>query len=504
MTITNKGQGHRAAGAMLGMAVGDALGAPYEFGAQRPGVTFDGTDADMVGGGSFGWERGEWTDDTSMGMPILRAVAEGQDLLDESSQDGIGRAWAIWARTAPDVGIQTSAVLNGAVLNGASDATAAQLRERARLQHERDGRSGGNGSVMRTAPVGFAYLAKPDGLERVARAANEIAALTHWEDDARDAAALWSGMIHLAVRDGGFEVAQALDVLSEPARARWDGLLGEADGADPDSFQKNGWVVHAVQAAWAAIRAGGLDPADRATHTPEAFRQALNQAVDIHNDTDTVAAIAGGLAGALVGAQAIPLGWTRRLHGWGGEGRVARANELTRLALLATRGGRAGDQGWPAAPRYDYAGYGRIDHWVRHPHDEGVLVGAVGVLDDLPAQVDAVVSMCRLGTEQVPERIGANNRQEVWLIDSESSDDNPHLGFALEQAASAVAAYRAEGKTVYLHCVQAISRTPTVAALYAARHRGVTTADALAELQSVLPSAVPNPAFRSYLDGVAL
>ena len=60
-------------------------------------------------------------------------------------------------------------------------------------------------------------------------------------------------------------------------------------------------------------------------------------------DTDTVAAIAGSLAGAVHGGSAVPLGWKRRLHGWPG----IDANDLTRLACLAVRHGRTDDEGWP-------------------------------------------------------------------------------------------------------------------------------------------------------------
>lgn len=58
-----------------------------------------------------------------------------------------------------------------------------------------------------------------------------------------------------------------------------------------------------------------------------------------------------------------------------------------------------------------------------------------------------------------------------------------------------VARMRREGKTVLLHCVQAHSRTPTVGALYAARHLGVPIDDALRKVNAVLPMANPNPAF---------
>jgi protein-tyrosine phosphatase len=124
-----------------------------------------------------------------------------------------------------------------------------------------------------------------------------------------------------------------------------------------------------------------------------------------------------------------------------------------------------------------------------------VLLGAVGVLDELPTEVDAVVSLCRLGAAQVPERITADDQHRVWLIDSSATADNPHLDEVLLDAANAVAALRAEGKTVLLHCVQAQSRTPTVAALYAARHLGVQPDAALAEVCAVLPAARPNSAF---------
>ncbi|MCY7288449.1 MAG: ADP-ribosylglycohydrolase family protein, partial [Cryobacterium sp.] len=58
-------------------------------------------------------------------------------------------------------------------------------------------------------------------------------------------------------------------------------------------------------------------------------------------------------------------------------------------------------------------------------------------------------------------------------------------------AADAVAAFRAEGKTVLLHCVQAQSRTPSVGALYAARHLGIPVEDALREVVAALPDARP-------------
>lgn len=492
MTKITSSIAHRAAGAILGSAVGDAIGAPYEFGPARPHLTLAGTAADMTG--NHTWAPGEWTDDTSMAVPILRAAAKRLDLASVAAQDSIVHEWRTWSGTAKDVGIQTSQVFLG--MPG-DDAAAAATS--ARNVHERNGRSGGNGSVMRTAPVGLAYLADAGGAAKVVAAADAIAALTHFEEDARDGAALWSVLIHLAVRDGRVKLDDALAALPEARRERWGALLAAADGADPDTFQHNGWVVHAIQAAYAAICAGGIVLDDHATHTPAAFRRTIEAAIRIHNDTDTVAAIAGALAGALVGASAIPIGWQRMLHGYPGLG----GSELTRLAVLAVRGGNPDSRGWLAGDRVDYSTWSGRDALAVHPHDDGVVIGGVDHLADLPTDIDAVVSLCQLGASEVSARIARADVAEVWLVDRAEPDANVHLGFVLEEAADAVAALRAEGKHVYLHCVAAQSRTPAVAALYAARHLGVSATQALTDVVAVLPAASPNHAFRAYLAEVS-
>ena len=109
----------------------------------------------MVGGGSFGWEPGEWTDDTAMAIAIAEVAATGVDLREEEALDAIVRRWDEWMQTAKDVGIQTSQVLrtSGWVGLGAQSA-----RDAAAALHNRTGRTAGNGSLMRTAPVALAYL----------------------------------------------------------------------------------------------------------------------------------------------------------------------------------------------------------------------------------------------------------------------------------------------------------------------------------------------------------
>ena len=179
---------------------------------------------------------------------------------------------------------------------------------------------------------------------------------------------------------------------------------------------------------------------------------------------------------------------------------VLNGHELTTLAVeVQANWGGDYPTSYQPTERVDYSAHGDIKVLAKHPHDEGVWMGAVGVLDDLPAGVDAVVSLCRIGTRQVPEAIAAGNRVTVWLVDKEAPGENPHLEFVLTEAADAVAALRAEGKTVLLHCVQAQSRTPTVAALYAMRHLGAEPERAVREVCAALPNAHPNTTFAAVL-----
>lgn len=458
----------RAAGVLLGIAAGDALGAGYEFGPPLP----DDTTVGMIGGGTFNWAPGEWTDDTSMAVPIAQAAARGADLRDEAVLDEIVAAWIDWARTASDVGIQTRAVLAEAARTGG---TAAAARTASQSLHERTGRSAGNGSLMRTAPIALAFL---DDAAGAADAARALSALTHWDDDAGDACLIWTLAIRHGVLTGDLDARIGLAALPAARRERWAALLDEAETSEPRDFDRNGWVVQALQGAWSSIHRAVVAHADG-----RALRDGLERAVRGGRDTDTVAAIAGGLLGAVYGASAVPSDWRLALHGHPG----LRAHDLVELAALAARGGTPDGTGWPTIERMDYDGYGIRRALTPHPHDDGVLLGAILDLDDAP--VDAVVSLCRIGIEQRR----AADHVEVWLIDDADADKNPNLDLVLRDAADTVAALRVQKKTVLLHCVQAQSRTPSVAALYAALHRAVPVDQAFAEVVAALPAASPQP-----------
>ena len=181
-------------------------------------------------------------------------------------------------------------------------------REASAALHERTGRTAGNGSLMRTAPVALAYLDDEAGLVEAARAVSE---LTHYDPEAGDACVLWCLAIRHAVLTGVLDARIGLQHIDSDRREKWASRMDVAESSHPSDFKNNGWVVEALQAAWSAITTTPVltdDPAAgifRADH----LRLALDAAVRGGGDTDTVAAIAGGLLGAVHGASAVPTYW---------------------------------------------------------------------------------------------------------------------------------------------------------------------------------------------------
>lgn len=450
----------RAVGVLLGAAAGDALGVPYEYGS-RP-LPPAGEPARMLGGGLGGYAPGQWSDDTEMASVIAEVAATGADLRTDEALDRIAAGFLRWYdHGPPDIGIQTSTVLGGLP----ADASAAAMHESAADLHARTGRTAGNGSLMRTGPVALAHLGDP---EAIAAAARAVSALTHHDPMAGDACALWCLAIDHTIRTGELDIRAGLPFVA----AEWAELIDEAERSQPSDFTgRNGWVVAALQAAWsAAFQASSLE-------------DGLQRAVHGGGDTDTVAAIAGALLGARFGGSAVPARGRRILHGWPG----LRARDLNRLAVLAVRDGKPDDDGWPSGPTLDT--YGGSGHGtVPHPDDPGVLLGAVGALR--PGVADAVVSLCRLGAAEAPlAGVAPEDHIEVWLIDRD--DANLDVPGVLADTAAVIRDLRTEGKTVFVHCAYAETRTPVVGAAYGALITGSTTREALDRVVAALPTARP-------------
>ena len=305
----------RAVGAVVGSAVGDALGGPFEFGsagAFSARFPAPASGSEMCGGG--GWEPGEATDDTQMAVLVADSLLErdGLDLPD------IFARFQHWAASDPkDIGLQTEAVLT----DGASWDLAAGTH------FQVTGHAAGNGSLMRSA-TSAVYFASA-GREASMDAARRIAALTHGDPAAGEGTAVFHELVRLAL-DGADPIAALPDVLTlihPDHRDRFAVVLDSSWHPD-QATEFNGAVWPCLGSAVWALR------------TTASYEHAVRAAIDLGGDTDTVAAVTGGLAGAVYGCGAIPSRWTDPLHVPmpGSNGRVLRLPDLVVLAKrLAAR-----------------------------------------------------------------------------------------------------------------------------------------------------------------------
>jgi ADP-ribosyl-[dinitrogen reductase] hydrolase len=301
-------RGDRVVGVLLGMACGDALGVPYEF-ASRP----LGPDEEpaMVGGGLGPYAPAEWSDDTQMAA-VIAQVAADSDLRDVRALDRIAEGWIGWMREgASDIGNQTWQVLSTAARWDPDTGAAERVRTAARNLHEQTGHTAGNGSLMRTAPVALAFLDDPAALAATARV---ISDLTHPDPIAGDACVIWCEAIRRAVVTGDdVDLVDVLELLPAVRRDEWRQRILAAEEELPHAFNPNGYAPVALQAAWSAIN----HPWTSGKHSDNRLTGSLVAAVHAGNDTDTVAAIAGGYLGARWGASVVPGEWLA-VHGWPG------------------------------------------------------------------------------------------------------------------------------------------------------------------------------------------
>ncbi len=459
----------RATGAVLGMAVGNALGAGYAF-EPRPRPD----DVHLRGGGLGSYAAGEWVDDMAMAIPILRVVAAGADLTSAEAQDEVVAGWVQWRATTTDVAPAIAAVLD----DYDADRGAASVLQAALAGYaQAPAGSPGNASLMRTTPVVLGYLHDPDELARASRLYSE---LTHAHPEAGDACVLWNQAQRHAILHGEFDLVVGLPWIPAERQALWARVITQAEVGMPEDFAvRNGWVSQVVQTAWSAI-----------THCevpgPEHVEAALRMTVAAGGDTATVAAVAGGLLGARWGVSALPLQWRRRVFGWPGY----RDGDLQRDVFNALS-----SQPWPAGVG---SGPGVV---VPLPADAGVLLGDVAGLQQLTPEVDAVVSLCRLGSDGrlLPAWVADEAHVSVWLRDSPVAADNPNLDLVARDAVDMIARFREQGRTVFVHCNDAASRTPFIAALYSATRDGSKAMTAFQDLADVLPHIRPNPAFERCL-----
>jgi ADP-ribosylglycohydrolase len=280
----------RVVGSVLGLALGDALGAPFEFLRSRnvpdPLPAFERP--------WLGRPPGSTTDDTALALNLVRSLAarngfDAADLLERHLE---------WFRSEPpDVGTLVGRVLRRADL-GEDAVTAARD-----IWSERGPEvSAGNGSVMYCAPLGLAYANRPHELLEVAPALSE---LTHYDGRCRTACLAITLAVAGLVRGEDAEDAArgALTAVEDLDGGEELEFLVEAAGSSraidgPDQ----GFCLFTAGVAFQALVRGG----DAETE--------LTRVVSLGGDTDTNASVAGALLGARDGITGLPSAWLERLE----------------------------------------------------------------------------------------------------------------------------------------------------------------------------------------------
>ncbi|MFI5319786.1 MAG: ADP-ribosylglycohydrolase family protein [Myxococcota bacterium] len=277
----------RFTGCLLGLALGDALGTPLEF--ERRGSFAPLTD--LVGGGPFGLQAGQWTDDTSMALCLGTSLVErgGFDARDQMER------YVRWWRS----GYLSST-------GECFDIGNTTRRALARFAHGGDPFAGsaapdsaGNGSIMRLAPVAMFFF--PDALA-AAHYAAESSRTTHAAPEALDACRLLAAMLCRALAGEPKEAVLRGSAVSFRRASRIAALARGAARAKPEREHRgSGYVVEPLEAALICFAHGA------------SYADAVLRAANLGDDADTTAAVCGQLAGAHYGEAGIPAAWLARL-----------------------------------------------------------------------------------------------------------------------------------------------------------------------------------------------
>lgn len=278
----------RFVGCLVGLALGDALGAPLEFMPRDEIAAHHGEVRELLGGGWLNVDPGEYTDDTQLALAITDSIVA----VGRVDPDDIAARFVAWLRTGPkDVGNITR--------------TAIRYHEQGlpwrevgpRVHREMAGRSAGNGSLMRCAPVALFHALRPDALVADSAIVSEI---TH-----ANPLSVWASIaVNLAI--------------VELVHGRHEGLV-ERVAARIEEPHVRATLLAAPHLSRRAVRSGGyvletLGAAFWALEHHPGFEEVVVAAVNLGDDADTVGAVAGALAGAREGMGALPERWLAHLR----------------------------------------------------------------------------------------------------------------------------------------------------------------------------------------------
>jgi len=297
MTTTEVNQIERYKGALIGLACGDALGTTLEF--CRPESIIKPL-TDIVGGGPFNLNAGEWTDDTSMALCLADSLITQQGFNAEDQMTRYCRwmneGYLSSTESCFDIGNTVSKALTcfqktnneyaGATINTAESTS-------------------GNGSIMRLAPIPMMYANNPEKAISKAALSSQT---THGSALAIDGCRLFCGLIVGAL--SGIEKTELLSPYFKATQSeRWTDnqihpLVYQLSGGSykikqPPEIKGTGYVIDSLEAAlWAFYHS-------------TTFEEGCLLAANLGDDADTTAAVYGQIAGAYYGINGIPEHWRK-------------------------------------------------------------------------------------------------------------------------------------------------------------------------------------------------
>ncbi|UUZ81493.1 ADP-ribosylglycohydrolase family protein [Paenibacillus sp. P26] len=256
-------------GGLYGVAVGDALGGTTEFMTRQEIQRKYGYLTEIIGGGVWDLDPGEVTDDTMMTLCVAEGILENP----QEPKQAIGDKFLDWYQSDPkDIGNIIRRVLS--TYRG-------DWFEAAFLADLDLGQSAGNGSLMRRLPIGLIYSNLPD-IEKMSRVQSKM---THYDERCNEACEIYNRIVFRLLNGENLTEAIKREILGTD----YEDVLAKEPGCEPSGF-----VVHTFRwVLYILLNTGS-------------FSEAVQQAANLGGDTDTIAAIIGGLAGVFYGFEGIP------------------------------------------------------------------------------------------------------------------------------------------------------------------------------------------------------
>lgn len=268
---------NRIKGGLFGVAVGDALGGTTELMTRNEIRDRYGVLTDMVGGGVWNLRPGEVTDDTMMTLCVAEGILENP----QDPVPAIGERFLRWFDTNPRY--------VGNIIRCVFILYQKDWFDAARIVHRELGRSAGNGSLMRCLPVALVY----PHLHDVVRVSRLQSNMTHFDERCAEACEIYNRTAFRILQDG---VGLMEAIRAEIRNTEYDDDLEKEPDCAPDGFVVNTfrWVLHVLA-------------------TSRSFAEVVQKAANLGGDTDTIAAVAGGLAGVYYGYDGIPERYASRI-----------------------------------------------------------------------------------------------------------------------------------------------------------------------------------------------